>query len=135
MSFIKESTLLSGINADPGSNRLIINDYSHGRDLIITVDEISSDGDVDYALVSVQLQVETCTDDLDCAVGVFGCISAICNATNYCEYTTLSDCCGNGICEKELGETCSTCPDDCRKPHHCNDLGYFDLPDKCTKVR
>ena len=33
------------------------------------------------------------------------------------------DICGNDICEPIVGESCSSCPEDCKIPADCNVLG------------
>ena len=128
------STLFGSLNAAAGTNSLTIEDFFNGRDLYIFVDNTGSDGDVDYATVRVELQIETCSAASDCSTGTRDCVTATCN-NSLCVYNTVSGCCGNGICEPEFGETCGTCSVDCKKPDHCNDLGYFDLDKFCPKVR
>jgi hypothetical protein len=129
------STLFSALNDSDGSNAHTIENFFNGRDLNIVVDSMGIDNTVNYADVRIFLQIESCTTASDCSVGTNNCVSATCNSsTNKCEYQTVPDCCGNGYCEEQYGENCATCSTDCKKPDHCNDLGYFDLPRKCTKV-
>ncbi len=129
------SMLFAALEDADSARSVHVSDFFNGRDLVIEVVSMGVDVTVNYALVKAYLQVETCNVDADCSTGANGCTAAICNTSNNkCEYSVVVNCCGNGICEPEFGEHCGTCSD-CRKPDHCNDLGYFDLPKKCTKVR
>jgi len=47
----------------------------------------------------------------------------ICNSLNQCEYTVNSNICGNNVCQPAAGESCSTCPEDCKIPSDCNVVG------------
>ncbi len=52
-----------------------------------------------------------CRADSDCNDNS-ACTTDVCNlSTNQCSNTPTATCCGNGICD--VGETCSTCPQDC----------------------
>ena len=118
---------------DTTTSHTISNFYS-GRDLFINVQNVGSDGTVDYATVTVELEIETCTNDSDCNVGTSGCFTATCDTlSGKCVYNAVTGCCGNGICEPEVGENCGSCSADCIKPDHCNDVGYY--LGGCTGVR
>jgi hypothetical protein len=128
------STLFGALEDSDVTRSIKIVNFFNGRDLNIIVDSMGTDGSVNYAAVRVYLEVETCNTDAECSMGANNCVTATCNASNKCDYQTVAGCCGNGICEKQFGENCATCTNDCKKPDDCNDLGYFDLPQKCTKV-
>ena len=51
-----------------------------------------------------------CEQDSDC-LSVVPCSQVTCDA-GVCTTTILDDCCGNGVCESMLENTC-TCPEDC----------------------
>ena len=132
--YTEPSVLISALNSNSGTNSFTIDNFFNGRKLFIFVDDMGLDGTVNYASVRVQLQIEDCTTSSDCSVGTNNCVTATCNPSGKCDYQTVPGCCGNGICEAISGENCGTCTADCKKPDHCNDLGYFDIPKKCTKV-
>lgn len=102
-----------------------ITDYYNGRDLFISVQSVGTDATVDYAMVKVELEVENCAIDADCSVDTRGCWTAMCNELFKCVYEPVQGCCGNSICEPEVGENCGSCSEDCIKPDDCNDLGYY----------
>jgi len=114
-----------------------IEDFFNGRKLIVTVDnkgtESGDGGEVDYASVRIELEIEDCTTASDCSEGTNSCVSATCSSSNKCVYNAVANCCGNGICELEAGESCGSCDCDCKKPTHCNDVGYEDIPKKCPR--
>lgn len=134
--FTLESRYLGAADVD---SIFEIEDFFNGRKLMVTVDgkgtdTVSGGEVVDYASVRVEIEIEGCTTASDCSVGTDSCVSATCNSSNKCVYAQVENCCGNGICEIGAGETCGSCDCDCKKPTDCNDVGYFDLESKCTKL-
>ena len=128
------STLVAALDST-STTTYTISDFFSGRDLFITVTDEGSDGTVDYAMVKIELEVESCVNDSQCSSGSGQCFTGkyIFNTLGKCSYNAVAGCCRNGLCEPEVGENCGTCPSNCIKPDHCNDVGYY--LGGCTGVR
>ena len=120
------------VKGNPGMKSLLVASFApgaahtvpafyNGRDLIITTSVEASVGVVDYIPLTIALEAVSCNTVTDCGT-LPTCVTATCTA-GACEYLTVSDCCGNDICE--AGESCGACSDDCNQqdtPAVCNEI-------------
>jgi len=71
-----------------------------------------------------------CKTDADCLTKT--CFMAQCDANNECVYASISDCCGNDICEVDEGypKCAADCPD-CNDDNKCTEDSYDYHEQKC----
>lgn len=93
------------------------------RELQITVKKMGTDkGNIDYADVNVKIKNESCTSNESCNDQNICSIDSCNIMKQICSYVYTSNCCGNGICEINAGESCFSCPDDCKLPNDCSEV-------------
>mmetsp|Transcript_8240 Transcript_8240/g.15079 ORF Transcript_8240/g.15079 Transcript_8240/m.15079 type:complete len:1302 (-) Transcript_8240:105-4010(-) len=111
-----QSWLLAGLS--PPNGRFVRNQFGGtANPLIVDVTGVgvapeAPNATVDYVDVTVS---NMCDDDVQCDNWAT-CAAGTCDLSGggICLSSgLLPDCCGNGICEPDNGERCSTCPNDC----------------------